>query len=299
MKQIGRYTNGNYNVIILEDGTKIRVNNLDHFNPSFPESMDIKITNRCDMGCKFCYEDSQLHGAEADLDNIPFLDSIHPYTELAIGGGNPISHPNIVPFLNKLKSKNIIANITVNQYHLWKNTKLIEKLINNKLIYGLGISLTDVNKYLIEFINKYPNCVLHVINGIVTLEQLNNLADNNAKILILGYKELRRGVSYMSKELKNIKQNQKDLYGVLPELPKHFKAVSFDNLAIEQLNPKRIMTEKEWQRFYMGDDGNFTMYIDLVNKKFAKSSVSNIRYDITDNIVDMFNIVRSENNATV
>ena len=278
---------------------KIRKNNLDYFEPEFPESMDIKITNKCDMGCKFCYEDSQLHGAEADLDNIPFLDSIHPYTELAIGGGNPISHPNIVPFLNKLKSKNIIANITVNQYHLWKNTKLIEKLINNKLIYGLGISLTDVNKYLIEFINKYPNCVLHVINGIVTLEQLNNLADNNAKILILGYKELRRGVSYMSKELKNIKQNQKDLYGVLPELPKHFKAVSFDNLAIEQLNPKRIMTEKEWQRFYMGDDGNFTMYIDLVNKKFAKSSVSNIRYDITDNIVDMFNIVRSENNATV
>lgn len=299
MKQIGRYTNGNYNVIILEDGTKIRVNNLDYFNPSFPESMDIKITNRCDMGCKFCYEDSQLHGAEADLDNIPFLDSIHPYTELAIGGGNPISHPNIVPFLKKLKSKNIIANITVNQYHLWKNTELIEKLINNKLIYGLGISLTDVNKYLIEFINKYPNCVLHVINGIVTLEQLNNLADNNAKILILGYKELRRGVSYMSKELKNIKQNQKDLYGVLPELPKHFKAVSFDNLAIEQLNPKRIMTEKEWQRFYMGDDGNFTMYIDLVNKKFAKSSLSNIRYDITNNIIDMFNTVRSENNATV
>ena len=47
--------NGNYTMFIdLETGTKIRKNNLDCFIPEKPESMDIKITNNCDIGCAFC-----------------------------------------------------------------------------------------------------------------------------------------------------------------------------------------------------------------------------------------------------
>ena len=41
------YQNGNYTVSIdLNTGTKIRENDLDFFDASFPESMDIKITHR-------------------------------------------------------------------------------------------------------------------------------------------------------------------------------------------------------------------------------------------------------------
>ena len=47
--------NGNYTMYLdLETGTKIRKNDLDFFDPEKPESMDIKITNKCDMGCQFC-----------------------------------------------------------------------------------------------------------------------------------------------------------------------------------------------------------------------------------------------------
>lgn len=42
----------------------------------------------------------------------------------------------------------------------------------------------------------------------------------------------------------------------------------------------------------MGDDGQFTMYIDLVDKEFAKSSTSSEGFKIKDNIVDMFNMVK-------
>lgn len=299
MKPIGRYTNGNYSVMIFEDGTKIRKNNLDYFEPEFPESMDIKITNKCDMGCPMCHEDSCPNGTEADLENIPFLDSIRPYTELAIGGGNPISHPKLLKFLEELRKRRIIANVTINQNHLFKNLKFVEDLLDRKLIHGLGISLTDVNNDLINFIKKYHNSVIHIINGIVTLDQLNDLADKNAKILILGYKEFRRGANFIKSERQKVERNKKDLYNVLPSMLEHYSVISFDNLAIKQLDPKRLMTEEKWEEFYMGDDGNFTMYIDLVNKKFAKSSVSNIRYDITDNIIDMFNTVRSEPNGSM
>ena len=62
------YKNGNYNVHFnLNDGTKIRENNLDNFTPAFAENMDIKITNYCDGGCAFCYEDCNKNGEHCDF----------------------------------------------------------------------------------------------------------------------------------------------------------------------------------------------------------------------------------------
>ena len=51
--------NGNYDILFdLDTGTKIRKNDEDCFIPEKPESMDIKITNRCDKGCAFCLKSS-------------------------------------------------------------------------------------------------------------------------------------------------------------------------------------------------------------------------------------------------
>lgn len=56
MTNLLKYTNGNYNVTLsLKDGTKIRETEEDEFIPSRPESIDIKITNKCDIGCLFCH----------------------------------------------------------------------------------------------------------------------------------------------------------------------------------------------------------------------------------------------------
>ena len=49
-----------------------------------------------------CHEQSGPHGVHGDLNN-PLLDTLHPYTELAIGGGNPLEHPDLIPFLQKMK----------------------------------------------------------------------------------------------------------------------------------------------------------------------------------------------------
>lgn len=51
-KIIGSYKNGNYEVIILEDGTKIRITEDEKFVPTRLESTDCKITNFCDMNCR-------------------------------------------------------------------------------------------------------------------------------------------------------------------------------------------------------------------------------------------------------
>lgn len=292
LKVLGSYINGNYKVTILNDGTKIRSNNLNSMIPEKPEAMDIKITNMCDMGCAFCSEDSKKNGAHGDIMNLPFLDTLLPYTELAIGGGNPLAHPDLVPFLEKCKEKKLICNMTVNQMHFIRNQELIRYLVDNELIYGLGVSLVQVNKEFISLIQNYPNAVIHMINGVHTLKEYQELYDKNFKILILGYKQLRRGVTFYSPE---VEADKKVIYDNLLEIVKHFKVTSFDNLALKQLDVKRLLTKKEWKNFFMGNDGQFTMYIDAVKKEFATSSISTTRYPLMDDIKDMFDIIKKEN----
>ncbi len=56
-KILSKYNNGNTVVTIFEDGTKIREfeDGVKPFS-NFPESIDIKLTNKCDLGCKFCLD---------------------------------------------------------------------------------------------------------------------------------------------------------------------------------------------------------------------------------------------------
>lgn len=293
MKNWETYKNGNYLVRInTKNGTKIRICHEDEFKPEFAENCDVKITNQCNLNCPMCHEASCSTGKHGDILNAKFIDSLHPWTELAIGGGDVTSHPDLVPFLRKLKEKNVIANITVNQVHFEEKQELIKQLVDEKLIYGLGVSLVSTTDKFIELIKQYPTAVIHVINGIVDEKNLSKLYDHNLKILILGYKEFRKGIDYFSKENIIINEKKQWLYDNLAEITNRFEVVSFDNLGIAQLEVNRLMSKEDWDEFYMGDDGTMTFYIDIVESKFASSSTSNIRYNMLDNIDDMFKIIK-------
>ena len=125
----------------------------------------------------------------------------------------------------------------------------------------------------------------------------------NLKILISGYKELRRGKEYLSTGKLEVLCQKEWLYQNLERILKGndgqspiFNAVSFDNLAIEQLNVRRFFSDKEWERFYMGDDGTMTFYIDMVKRQFAKSSTAPLdkRYFLLDSVDDMFKKIQEE-----
>ena len=298
MELLGAYRNGNYRTLIMDDGTKIRRTNDNDFIPDFAENIDIKITNKCNMNCPMCHEGSAENGKYGDIMNENFIDTLHAYQEVAIGGGDITTHPDLIPFLQKLKDRKVIANITVNQIHFEQKQDLIKKLVNEKLIYGLGVSLVNPTEKFISLVKQYPNAVIHVINGILKPSDIEALQNNNLKMLILGYKQLRRGTDWYAEDHENIIVRQMWLKENIGNIYDKFKVVSFDNLAIEQLNMRRFFTDKEWEEFYMGDDGNFTYYIDMVERKFAKSSTASMdkRYDLMDSTDEMFKKILSENN---
>ena len=296
MKLLGRYKNGNYTVTMLEDGTKIRRTEEDEFIPDHAENMDIKICNKCSMQCDFCHEGSTPDGKLGDIMNEKFINTLYPHQEVAIGGGNVLEHPDLIPFLHKLKELKVIANITVNQVHFEHSQELIKKLVDEKLIYGLGVSLVNPTQEFVNLIKQYPTAVIHVINGILKPTDIEMLQDNNLKILILGYKHIRRGDDFYLTNRNDIVRKQKWLYENLENIVGKFKVVSFDNLAINQLNVRRLMSQEEWDEFYMGDDSEFTYYIDMVERKFAKSSTAPMdqRYNLLDSVDDMFYQIRKK-----
>ena len=144
-------------------------------------------------------------------------------------------------------------------------------------------------------IKKYPTAVIHTINGILTEEDFEALKDNDLKVLVLGYKDLRRGVDYHDNNRDEIEKNQEWLSKNLSDFLCGFDTVSFDNLGLEQLPVRNLMTEEEWDSFYMGDDGGYTFYIDCVANTFSKNSISLERFQLMDNIDDMFQKILSLN----
>lgn len=281
------YRNGNYTVKLYSDGTKVKTTKDDKFIADFPDSMDLKITDYCDMNCPMCHEKSSVNGKHANL-NEEFLSTLKMGTELAIGGGNPLSHPDLIPFLTRMKEQGVICNLTVNESHLKKEQKLINKLISKKLIYGLGVSIKAYNDYVVSFAKQYKNTVLHVINGIFT--DFDKISNQDLKILILGYKMFGKGEEYYNNEIENNKQHTKE---ILSSLLDKFDCVSFDNLALSQLDVKTLISQDEYESMFMGNDGEATMYIDLVNRQFAKSSTSVDRFPLEKDIITMFNTVKT------
>lgn len=65
--------------------------------------------------------------------------------------------------------------------------------------------------------------------------------------------------------------------------------MSFDNLAIQQLQIERLLTKDAWSRLYMGDDFEYTMYIDAVNQVYAPSSTSQDRTPFDIGLLGYFN----------
>ena len=285
--------NGNYDIYFdLDTGTKVRKNDLDCFIPDKPESLDYKITNKCDKGCPFCHEDSKPNGKHGDIMNDKFIETLNPFTELAIGGGNPLEHPDLIKFLQKCKYLKLIPNMTVNQVHFMKNFDDIKKMIDEHLIYGLGVSLVAITDEFLEKVKQIPTAVIHMINGVHTVDDFRKLYDHDLKILILGYKEFRRGKTYYNEELEFEKEKN---YVFLPEIVEHFKVVSFDNLSLEQLKVKDMLKKEDWDKFYMGGDGTFTMFVDSVTKTFSVNSTTPIeeRQKMLGDIKPMFEYVRA------
>lgn len=279
---LAEYANGNCRVTLFADGTKVREWHGDPA-PEFPESIDLKVTDYCDAGYPFCHEQSTTRGKHAEPDNVmSVLDGLPPGVEVAIGGGNPLSHPHLAEMLLLMKERGLVPNLTVNKKHFKDAVPTLRRWQRQGMVYGVGLS-TDVaydavfrysfrslNPHLDDCLSKEPdNLVYHLIAGIV--DPLHLTGGTDSRILVLGYKAYGFGKKF---DHKAVTENLHKWRYWLPRILKKCSSVSFDNLAVRQLGVRQAVGEDAWKRHYMGDDGRFTMYADAVRMEYAVSSTS-------------------------
>lgn len=295
-KILSEYKNGNANVVLYDDGTRIVKTEDDEFIFNFPMNADIKICNQCFMGCQFCHENSVPDGKHAPLENFEFLKTWTAGCECAFGGGCVTLYPHLDELLQFTKNCGLIANATFHQDELVNNFDRIKSYQDQGLLYGIGVSYSHKDDQLIKCVNQLDNVVFHVIAGIVQREDLEYLSSNfhHPKVLFLGYKHFRRGNQLYDKIGEQIEEHIAELANNFNWCKRHFDVISYDNLAISQLNIKNHLSDEAWEQFYQGDEGTSNMYIDAVEGKFAQNSTSEVRYDLLNNIEDMFKIIKEE-----
>lgn len=293
MQILNQYKNGNVTTTLYDDGTRERV--IDGNTPTFlfPENIDVKITNYCDMDkvCTYCHEQSNKSGVHGNLNMLlNQLNQLPAGIELAIGGGSTTSHPQLTQFLQSAKQMGFICNLTVNQLHLKQDDELINNLITNDLIKGIGISYrNEYNKYLEKYAS-YEHSVIHLIAGIDDYKVINSLYQLGfRKFLVLGYKTFGNGTEYFDNNSKEVLDNISLWKMKIAQFFNRDIIISFDNLAISQLEINRFLSDTEWNLFYQGDDFTCSMYIDAVEQKYAPTSRSNNRVSFgTSTLLEYF-----------
>ena len=96
-------------------------------NPGFapvPELADISISNYCTKGCSFCYKNSTPQGTIMSLESYKMvLDQLeHPVYgsvfQVALGGGEPLEHPQFREIIDETVHRGIVPNFTTNGLHM-------------------------------------------------------------------------------------------------------------------------------------------------------------------------------------
>ena len=290
---LSKYKNGNVMIELYDDGTKIMETDDDEFDFEFASSMDVCISERCDNGCKFCYANCTPNGMVANFD-WGFLNAIPAGVEMAINMQFPLPE-RFEYFLRKMKDNGVIVNATINQRHFEQHEDYIEYLVKEHLIWGVGISLVQATEQFIDSVKQFDNAVIHVINGVVTMTDMLMLGNKDLKLLILGYKDKGRGVSYHENEKAEVERKQEMMKHCIPIFMKMFKAVSFDNLALKQLDIKSLVSDDVWDMYYMGKEATSSFYINLVKGTYSPSSLDTLELPIGGlNVKEMFQNVKGK-----
>jgi len=322
------YINGNYFVHDLIDGGKEKrlLRTTDSkFIPDFPDSIDLKITNKCNKGCPYCHESSCPSGKSFNLDRtISMLDELPSCgIEIAIGGGNVLEIPeDAAKLINWCREKGFSVRTTLNYEHLLPYTDYlksmgpfseenehtevspsIKTIIRKSEYLGVSISKFEPNVKITDGFILSSKVVFHVIVGLFPIEDLVKMLGNlnYKKILILGFKQFGRAEGMAPEHLDEWRRVVKKFIYDFRKGGKgseYYKTIGFDNLAIEQLGIRDILLSEEWDRLYFGDEFTCSMYVDAVNETFAPTSRSllseRVSWSSTKGIIDYFKNNRND-----
>lgn len=250
-------------------GLKIRHAEGDYSKSTYPELVDVKITDYCPYKCSFCYQASLPDGKHGDLDYIKAsLDTLAAMGtfEIAYGGGEPAEHPNFAEILDYTTKVGMVPNFTAFGTSWMKNEEILESVKRN--VGGIGVSVHDVAS-----VGKYhrikekmkggrAKVMMQHVFGTKGFEETVQLAAAVDHVLFLGYKTVGFGNKF---------QPNKFTKEEVSTIVKACKKLSVDTAFVDAYGD--ILQECGVKASLIASpEGKFSCYIDAVEKTMAPSS---------------------------
>lgn len=282
---------GFYSIFDTKTGRKVRFTLMDTdvvkdpivYKSTYPELVDLKITNFCTKGCSFCYQNSTAKGKHADFEFIAcVLDRLGDMNvfEVALGGGEPTEHPNFISILRTCKANGITPNFTTGSTEWLDSVKIVKAV--NECVGAFAFSVS------------YADEVVHTYNEAI----LSGIDKNKIKFQTVVFPSVGGVSGYGWDNLKSIVHNCAVLEAPLTLLASKTKGRNSNSMPFEQIkNKKEILTGLSSNGSTLGvdtlfaktfkeeldllkvpaylyeiEEGKHSMYIDAVKKTMAPSS---------------------------
>lgn len=293
-------TIGNYHFLADEEtGITFRWGKTLEDNPTFapvPELADISISNRCSKGCNYCYRSSMSDGALMTIeDYCDVLESMNSSEhgnvfQVALGGGEPLEHPDFFDIIDETVKRGIVPNFTTNGRLL--TAESFERLKGKVGALAISIAKMDELNSFLQILKRRNGIKvnLHYILsrdsieeaiGIVKGKYNNLLYDVNA-IVFLTYKPAGRGGR------KNVIRPGRTLNVFLKEIqmPKISCKIGFDACFVPMLLRN---TPKLDNYVDFCEGGFFSVYVNE-KKEVSPCSFSNGKDSFSLNDYDFYDI---------
>jgi hypothetical protein len=284
---------GYWTIFSPRRGTKVRLDlnsDEDITRASVPELVDMKITNWCDKNCGFCYQDSSHSGEHAHIGSIHnllhLLGSLE-VLEVALGGGEPVGHPEFTQILKTGYDMGLNMNFSTGTID-WLNSRDMVNAVES-FCSAFAYSVTSIKdmENLIRKANiterydrkhtrlfQKAQINIHIPMGLTNAGELkvilNRAYDLNIPVVLLGYKDQGRGLSY--KPFINNYWDRDDHWEVYKEiaLNAYSPFVSIDTALAQQWETR--LAAVAVPESYDLTEGSFSCYIDALELTMAASS---------------------------
>ena len=255
--------------------TRLSLGNEDVLHSSLPELVDLKITDWCDVGCKFCYQSSTTKGIHAELQDIKRILNVLAAAEVfevALGGGETTDHPDFAEIVRYAANLGIKPNFTTRKQG-WIEQDWGYEVIDlcGAFAYSVG-SPQDVQSILRWSRLDKSKINIQIPMGTIDRDSFEKVIGlcflHDLSVTLLGYKTTGFGGDY-----KRIDYSW--WMEVVEECVSKTKwkrgKVGVDTVIVQEYGG--LFEEKGFPKeFYYASEGTFSCYIDAVKKEIAPSS---------------------------
>lgn len=242
-----------------------------------PELIDVKITDYCPYGCEFCYQGSTKEGQHGTKDLIRGLArecKESKVFEVALGGGEPTLHPEFEDILWQFRYQGVVPNFTTKNLSWLRDDKKREPILEHAGSFAYSVTRAKEVKDLATTLDYHGvkkdkvnvHYVMGTTNKYLFKRILKQIKKSGLNATLLGYKTTGRGDQYEDVSYDWWIDAIKDLSeeGNLPE-------IGIDTVLANQYKAELEGLDIPSWLYYL-EEGKHSMYVDIVNKKFAASS---------------------------